>query len=108
MAASPSTVQSIRNFGEQVDSRMQEIERLADAGDWGKIEIILRRLPSLIGRIPELTRGEILLATQDRMQQLQARAVARREEIITQLSTIKNGKRAAASYQATEDLSLVL
>jgi len=108
MATTPSAVRTIRNFGEQVESRMQEIERLADAGDWEKIENVLHRLPNLIARIPELTRGEILLATQDRVQQLQARAVARREEIITQLSTVKTGQRAAASYQATEDSSLII
>ena len=107
MATTPSAVKGNRNLGKQVESRMQEIERLADAGDWEKIEIVLHRLPGLIARIPEASRGEILLATQARVQQLQTRAVARREEIVTQLSTIKIGKRASASYQATEDLSLI-
>lgn len=106
MAATASSVREKRDSCEQVESRLLEIERLADSGDWDKIEIILHRLPGLISRIPEPERRDILLSTQDRVQQLQTRAMARREEIVTQLSTIKTGRRAAASYQATEDFAL--
>ena len=106
MLATSSTIESSRNFREQVESRMQEIERLADAGDWENIETVLRRLPGLIARIPDVERRDILLATKERVDRLHARAKEKNAEITEQLATLKIGRRAAASYQATEDGAL--
>lgn len=94
-----------RNFCEQVETRMQEIERFADSGDWEKIEEVLGRLPGLMSRIPDAERRDVLLATQKRVSQLHERATAKRAEIVEQLSTLKVGRRATASYLETEDMT---
>lgn len=90
---------------EQIEARMQEIERLADAGDWDKIEYVLHELPGLIARIPEQECRGVLLSIKAHVDQISARASAQRDEVAQQLSTIRTGRRATASYAATNALA---
>lgn len=108
MAATLSTVYEARDFNEQIESRMQEMERFAAAGDWDKIALILQRLPGLIARIPEQERRDILLAARSRVDKVHDQAIERSEEIGSQLAGLKIGQRASASYQATGALNRAL
>ncbi len=95
-----------RHSCEQIEARMQEIERLADSGEWEKIELVLHGLPGLIARVPEQERRKMLLDIKGHVDHISERAMVQREEVATQLATIRTGRRAAASYQATSALSL--
>jgi len=101
MVATQTAVYEARNFSEQIETRMQEMERFAEAGDWDKIALILQRLPGLISRIPEQERRDILLAARSRVDRVHDRAIEKSEEIGSQLAGLKIGQRASASYQAT-------
>jgi len=90
---------------EQIEARMQEIEWLADAGDWEKIELVLHGLPGLIARVPEQERRKILLDLKTHVDHISERALLQREEFAAQLRTIRTGRRAAASYEATSALA---
>lgn len=107
MAATPSAVYQASNMSEQVETRMQEMERFAAAGDWDKIALILQHLPSLIARIPDGERRNILLAARSRVDRVHAQAIEKSEEIGSQLAGLKIGQRAKASYQATVALTTV-
>lgn len=103
---SPATAMAMQHdFGEQIEVRLQEIERLADDDEWEKIEIILHRLPGLITRIPASERGDILLGIQVRIEKFHDRALLHRGELADKLGLIRTGRRASASYQATEALA---
>ncbi|NOX67794.1 MAG: hypothetical protein GXP15_01270 [Gammaproteobacteria bacterium] len=105
MAATLSTVYESRDFGEQIEARMQEMERFADAGEWDEIARILQSLPGLISRIPEQARRDILLAARNRVDRVHTRAIEQSEEIGSQLASLKTGQRATASYRATGALA---
>lgn len=106
MLAAPSTTEKSRHSCEQIETRMQEIERLADAGDWEKIELVLHGLPGLIARIPEQERRKTLLGIKNHVDHISERALVQREAIAEELTTIRTGRQAAASYEATRTLAL--
>ncbi len=105
MLAAPSSTEKGRHSCEQIETRMQEIERLADAGDWEKIELLLHGLPGLIARIPEQERRKILLDIKGHVDHISERALVHQESIGEELTTIRTGRRAAASYEATRSLA---
>jgi len=105
MRSPATTMATERDCGGQIETRLQEIERLADDDEWEKIETILHRLPGLITRIPANERREVLLSVQVRVGKLHDLALLHREELAGKLGMIKTGRRASASYQATEALA---
>jgi len=107
MAGTLSTVYEMRDLSEKVGARMQEMERLAAAGDWDNIALILQSLPGLIAGIPEQERRDILLAARNRVDRIHTQAIEKSEEIGSQLAGLKTGRRAAASYQATGALKML-
>jgi hypothetical protein len=100
-----SAATNSRGSVEQIDARLQEIERLADAGEWEEIEIILHRLPGLFSRIADAKRRAILLSAQERITKVQQQALRQSDELAEKLATLKTGQRAAASYRATGALA---
>jgi len=101
MAATPSAFYESRKSSDQVEAKMREIEHLADAGDWEKIEGIVERLPDLLARIPQAERRAVTIAARDCIERVRERAIERSEEIGSKLATLKTGRRAAESYRVT-------
>lgn len=104
MMVMPAVAEKDRCSLEQIEARMQEIESLVVGGDWEKIESLLHELPVLTARIPEQERRKVLQGLIAHVDQISARALAQRDEIAGQLSTIRTGRRATATYAATSAL----
>ena len=100
MAANPSTVRG-DNPVQQIESRLADMERYADAGEWEKIESLLKRLPPLVGQVPIADRRDILLATRDTVERIRSRVIQQSDELGGRLATLKTGREATASYRET-------
>lgn len=105
MVATPAAVYDAANPAALAESRLREMERFAESGDWGKVESLLKRLPQLITRIPISARREILLAAYTSVERLRERVVLQSNDVSTQLATIKTGRQAAESYRITSAMS---
>lgn len=105
MVATPSAIYDTPNANDLVESRLQDIERLAEAGDWQKIESLLKRLPQIVARIPVSERRDVLLAARTRIERIRELAVQQSDDISARLATIKTGRQAAESYRVTSAMS---
>jgi len=105
MAVTGAITEKLRRTGEPVERCLQEIEQIADADEWEKIEAALHRLPTLIERIPGSLRRDVLIAAKTLIDRIHQRALVRNDEIGAQLATLKTGRRATASYQETSELT---
>ena len=101
MAATPSTFHETPNLIDRLENRLEDMERLAESGEWEKIEGLLHRLPQLIARIPVSERRPVLLVARASVERLRERAVQQSHEVSTRLATIRTGRQATESYRVT-------
>ena len=84
-----------------IASRLDDMDSLVAAGDWERIESLLKRLPQLLMRIPATERRAVTLTMRSRIERVREQVLERSNEIGNRLATLKTGQQAAASYRAT-------
>lgn len=107
MVTIPSAVIDAPNAIHQVETRLNDMERLAESGEWEKIEGGLKRLPQLISRVPLADRRDVLLAARSCIERIRERAVQQSHDTSARLTAIKTGRQAAESYRITSAMTNV-
>ncbi len=105
MAAESSAVHETPGVVDAISSRLDEIERHAQTGEWEKVESQVKRLPQLVARVPVSERRDILLRARTCIEALRERVTQQSHEVGERLATIKTGRQAAESYRATSSMS---
>jgi hypothetical protein len=105
MAATQSEVSGSANVHGVIAARLDEMDQLVEAGDWQKIEAVLKRLPQLMLHVPVSERRDVLLAARSKVEQVRERVLQQSHAVGERLSTIKTGRQAAASYQLTSSMT---
>ena len=106
MVAKPVTVPQRDDAAMQIETGLLDVQRFMDDGDWEKVEATVRRLRSLVVRVPMAERRDVLLAVRDAVERIRPQAVGKRDELGRRLAAIKTGRRAAESYRATSAMSM--
>lgn len=85
---------------ERAAAMNRRLERLAVDGKWQRMADTVKNRDALLARIPAAEREPALLAARRSNERLQAMAQAAKSQCAEQLSALKRGRQAAASYRA--------
>ncbi len=78
---------------------VEQMETLADAGEWEHIEDVAIRLRGAVMDIPEPERGPVLLAAQRCIKKVAAEAHNARRAITGEMHEIRKGQAAKKAYE---------
>lgn len=78
----------------------RRLEQLAADGEWRQMVDTMSRRDELLARLPKAERGQALIAAKRCTDRLRTLVSAAKSECADELSTLKRGRRAAASYRA--------
>ncbi len=78
---------------------VEQMESLAEAGDWEHIEDVAMRLRGAVMDIPEPERGPVLVAAQHCIERVAAQALDARKAITGEMHEIRKGQAAKKAYE---------
>ncbi|MDH4046652.1 MAG: hypothetical protein OEW68_00240 [Gammaproteobacteria bacterium] len=100
MVATASDLHEKRNPGDQVRELLTSLQEFAEAGDWQRVQATVGKLQGLLEQLPPAGRRELLLEANRSVDKIRQSANYARNEICEKLVSIRQGRKAAASYQA--------
>ena len=78
---------------------LEQMESLAGAGEWERIEEIVRRLHAALMNVPEAERRPLLLAAQRSTENVAAGAKQARQTVSDKISELRRGQVAKKAYE---------
>jgi len=78
---------------------VEQMEALAQAGEWEHIEDVTIRLRGAVMDVPEAERGPVLVAAQRCIQSIAAEARQARQAITGEMQEIRKGQAAKKAYE---------
>lgn len=89
---------------EQLRDMLSCMQKFADAGDWQKVQAGVGKLQSMIEQLPLARRRDVLLEASRGIDKIYQAASYARNEIGEKLTSIRQGRKATASYRAAGGL----
>jgi hypothetical protein len=103
-----ATLSSVTGTATQVVEQLQELlssmQVFADAGDWQKVQASVGKIQSLVEQVPAERRRDVLLDAGRRIDRICQAASYARNEVVEKLTSIRQGRKATASYRAAGGL----
>jgi len=99
MVVSPSTFQT--GTAEQARELGERMERLAEEGNWQRVQAVVNKLNQVLVQIPKSERREALMAASRNIENVQSMAEYARRSVVEKLSAMQRGRKAQQSYQVT-------
>lgn len=100
MVSTPSSDSDTGDPVELVREHLNGMQEYAEAGDWQKVQAIVGRMQSLIEQVPLSKRRDLVLEASRGVDKIRQSANYARNEVCEKLSSIRQGRKAAASYKA--------
>lgn len=77
----------------------EQMQSLAEAGEWERIEDIALRIRSAVLNVPEAERRSVLLEVHRSLQQVEAAAIEARQTVTERISELRRGQVAKKAYE---------
>lgn len=77
----------------------EQIQALADSGEWSEVEHLAVRLRSAIMSVPEARRRDVILAVQRATELVAAEADSAQRDVTGKLKALRRGQKATKAYE---------
>jgi hypothetical protein len=100
MTAPAATVHDVQNSVDQVREMLSNLQEFADAGDWQRVQAVVARMQAMFEHVPVAKRRDLLIEANRALERIRQSANYARNETLEKLVSIRQGRKATASYRA--------